>query len=439
MHDYRPRGTKRVDVPGKTLAIVAGRSCRAAHRMKIAYFVMKFPTPSQTFIEREMLGVVANGLEVEVHPCLDFRRADSLPPPPPGLTVVRAGPLWRVLAAMLAGTTFELVRRPALAVRGLRILLGHWPRHAEGWFMTVWGTLFALARAREFRRREVSWFHGAWATAPATVAAVLGELCGRPFSFGGHAYDLHRHGGDPLLAAKLGAARFVHTTTEANVRSLRERFPRARAEIVLARRGLPRMPPLPAPKADLRGREIRLLSVGRLVEKKGQRYQIDACRVLARRGRDFRLRIIGEGSLHAALAAQIAEAGLTGHIELLGERPSAEVEAAYAWADVFWHTGIVDSQGDRDGLPNVVPEAMAHGLPVISSAVGGAAEAVLDGHTGIIVDPMDVSALADAVERLGDDATLRQRLGEQGRAWVQENFLAEVNTRRLVRAFVGAE
>ena len=410
-------------------------------RMKIAYFVMKYPTPSQTFIEREMLGLAANGLQIEVHPGLDFRRAAGLPPPPEGLAVVRAGPLWRLLPSMLTGTIYELARRPALLARGIGLLVRHWPRHAEGWFMTVWGTLFALARAREFRRRQISVLHGAWATAPATAAAVLGELCGRPFSFGGHAYDLHRHGGDPLLAAKLAAARFVHTTTEANVRSLRTRFPRGRAEIVLARRGLRRMPPLPGPKedGDPAAREVRLLSVGRLVEKKGQRHQLDACRELARRGRRFRLRIIGEGPLRAALEAQAARSGLGERVELSGEQTPAEVEAAYAWADVFWHTGIVDSQGDRDGLPNVVPEAMAHGLPVISSAAGGAAEAMHDGQTGLIVDPTDAAALADAVERLAEDALLRQRLGDSGRVWVEANFLAEVNTRRLVRAFAEAD
>ena len=408
--------------------------------MKIAYFVMKYPTASQTFIEREMLELAANGLQIEVHPCLDFRRAADLPPPPAGLTVVRAGPCWRLLPAMLTGMIYELGRRPALLGRGIGLLVRHWPRHAEGWFMTVWGSLFALARAREFRRRGISVFHGAWATAPATAAAVLGELCGRPFSFGGHAYDLHRHGGDPLLAAKLAAARFVHTTTEANVQSLRTRFLHSRAEIVLARRGLRRLPPLPGPPVDgdPAGREVRLLSVGRLVEKKGQRHQIDACRALARRGRRFRLRIIGEGPLRPALEAQIARAGLGESVELPGERTPAEVEAAYAWADVFWHTGIVDSQGDRDGLPNVVPEAMAHGLPVISSAAGGAAEAVRDGETGLIVDPADAEVLANAVERLAGDAPLRERLGKNGRAWVEENFLAEVNTRRLVRAFAKA-
>ena len=408
--------------------------------MKIAYVVMKYPTLSQTFIEREMRALAAQGFEVEVHPCLDFRRPADLPPTPAELTVVRAGSRVGLLGAALVGAGRELTRRPALILMGLRLLWKYPPRHWEGAFHTVWGTAFALARAREFRRRGAAVIHGAWATAPATAAAVLGELCGRPFSFGGHAYDIHRHGGDPLLAPKLRHARFVHTTTQANVESLRARFPDRRAEIVLSRRGLPRLPQprTPPVRADGDLEEIRLLSVGRLVPKKGHVHQLAACRELARRGRRFRLRVIGGGPLEAELRGLAAGAGLADRIELAGERPPVEVEAAYDWADVFWHTGIVDAQGDRDGLPNVVPEAMAHGLPVISSAAGGAAEAVHDGETGLIADPADARELADAVERLADDAALRSRLGAAGRVWVEENFLSEVNIRRLARAFVDA-
>ena len=129
---------------------------------------------------------------------------------------------------------------------------------------------------------------------------------------------------------------------------------------------------------------------------------------------------------------------MSGGIELAGEREPREVTAAYAWADVFWHTGIVDSQGDRDGLPNVVPEALAHALPVISSAAGGAAEAIHDGQTGLLVDPHDTVGLADAIERLSRDPALCHRLGLGGRAWVEENFLAEKNTLILARAFDAA-
>ena len=95
--------------------------------MRIAYFVMRYPTPSQTFIEREMLGVAAHGVSVEVHPCWDFRRGAKSPP---GLTVVRAGTPWRLLARMAVGTMYELARRPALVGKGLRVLWRCWPRHA---------------------------------------------------------------------------------------------------------------------------------------------------------------------------------------------------------------------------------------------------------------------------------------------------------------------
>ncbi len=412
--------------------------------MRVVYFVMHYPSATQTFIEREMFALAGQGVRIEVRPIWDFRPAARVAVDlPPGMTIVRPGRPWRVLASMLTGTVRELIRRPALLLRGLRLLFGNLPRHTEGWFMTVWGTLTALSLAAGFRREGTpDVFHGTWATAPATTAVVLGELCGRPFSFGAHAYDLHRHGGDPFLAPKLRAARFVHTTTQANVDHLNTRFPGRRAPIVLARRGLGRETFRRAGEiasgrpAKTSGEEFHLLSVGRLVEKKGHVHQLDACAELARRGRRFRLRIIGEGPLRAELEARIAATGLGVSVRLDGELPPVEVWGAYAWADAFWHTGIVDAQGDRDGLPNVIPEAMACGLPVISSTAGGAGEAVLDGLTGLIVaDPSNAAALAAAVERLADDAGLRERLGAAGRAWVEENFLAEVNTRRLVEAF----
>ncbi len=407
----------------------------------VAYILMKYPTLSQTFIDREMRAVAAHGWRVEVHPCFDFRRPeDILEPVPPGLEVVRLTRRWRFFVDAARGAWREVRARPALLGQGARLLWVNLPKFAEGWFMTLWGTLFALARAEEFRRRGVSIIHGAWASHPATAAAVLAELCGKPFSFGAHAYDLHRHGGDPMLAPKLRAARFVHTTTAANVGDIQRRYPLRRAEIVLARRGLRVLPPLPAaPDPDaVKKRLFRLLSVGRLVEKKGHILQVDACWELARRGVAFELKIIGDGPLRASLQARIAAAGLAGSIELAGEREPREVTEAYAWADAFWHTGIVDSQGDRDGLPNVVPEALAHALPVISSAAGGAAEAIHDGETGLLVNPEDTLSLAAAVERLSRDPVLCRRLGLGGRAWVEENFLAGKNTLILARAFARA-
>jgi glycosyltransferase involved in cell wall biosynthesis len=336
---------------------------------------------------------------------------------------------------------FEACRQPRAVWAGWKEIAQHWPRHGEGWFMTIWGGIFALGCAADFRARAargdgVDWLHGAWATAPATAALALSRLLGIPFSFGAHAYDLYRHGGDPLLPLKLRHARFVHTTTLANVASIQTRFPDRTAEILLARRGLTELPPLTAERrdADIDPANLRLLSVGRLVAKKGHAFQLDLCAELHRRGVAARLRIIGEGPERSRLEGRIRELGLVPFITLAGAQSPEAVDRAYLDADIFLHTGIVDPEGDRDGLPNVVPEAMAHGLCVISSPGGGASEAIAHENTGLIADPRDATALSAAVLRLSGEAKLRTSLRINAHRWVAENFLAAANTAKLAVA-----
>ncbi|OAI43082.1 hypothetical protein AYO41_02845 [Verrucomicrobia bacterium SCGC AG-212-E04] len=393
--------------------------------------MMRHPLLTQTFIDREMRGVMGHGLEVEVHGLWDWGNRE--PEEPGGPRTVRHG-----FFGICARAMVEALQNPGLVWHGIRALGRHRPGFAEGWFMTIWGGVFALGTAAEFRARAaagqgVDWFHGAWATGPATAALALSALLGKPFSFGAHAYDLYRHGGDPLLPLKLQRARFVHTTTQANVESIRQRFPDPTAELILARRGLPELPSL-RPAAAIDPKNMRLLSVGRLVEKKGHVLQLNACAELKRRGIDARLRIIGEGPERARIEARIAALGLSQGVTLAGAMQPADVQRAYDEADIFLHTGIVDVEGDRDGLPNVIPEAMAHGLCVVSSPGGGAAEAVAHEGTGLIADPRDATALADAVVRLVGDSALRERMRANAHTWVAVNFLTATNTAKLAAA-----
>jgi colanic acid/amylovoran biosynthesis glycosyltransferase len=400
--------------------------------MKVAYFFLRFPVSTQTFLQREVAGVSAHGIPLDVHSLL------STPVPPTyqlplGVTLHPFKPL-RALSLLWA-LPRELAHRPDLLARGLHYLSRHVPDTAEKWFHTLWGATYAVCTAEKFRRSDITHFHGAWATAPATAAAILSHLTGRPFSFGAHAYDVYRHGGDPFLVPKLLAASFVHTTTEQNIRTFRTRLgSRAdRAHILLSRRGLDYLPPVidRAPKTN----DIHLLSVARLVEKKGHVHQIAACARLKARGIRFHLKIAGDGPLQAALQQQIDAAGLTADITLLGAQTIPQVRECYAWADIFWHTGIVDAEGDRDGLPNVIPEAFAFQLAVISCNEAGAAEAVHPEQTGLIVRDLASPALTDAVARLTRDPALRHRLGQSGRAWVNSNFLAVNNSKLIAEAF----
>jgi len=400
---------------------------------RVAYFTIRYPTLSQTFLQREVETLREQGIAVEVYPCWQW----GTQPVGESLFAAPTAPVYPLgppaLAAMPLAWMRESWRWRAEWKNAVRLLSSHRPQSFEGWFMTLWGTAYALQWAGRLRGNVPDHFHGAWATGPATIAALLGRRFGRPFSFGAHAYDVYRDGGDSLLDVKLRQATFVHTTTQQTEAHLLRRVPQAR--VILSRRGLPTLPEWRAPGAV--HAPIRILSVGRLVEKKGHHHQLAACAVLLRRGLPVHLRVVGGGPLETALREETKRLGLAGMVEFPGAQSAEAVAEHYRWADLFWHTGVVDAEGDRDGLPNVLPEAMAHGVPVISCREAGAMEAVSHDVTGWTVDIRNAEALADAVQRLCE-IPVRQRLAVAARHWVETNFVSATNTALLAHAFRAA-
>src|SRR5260370_10039263 len=173
-----------------------------------------------------------------------------------------------------------------------------------------------------------------------------------------------------------------------------------------------------------------IVAVGRLVEKKGCDDLIEACALLAARGRDFRCRIAGVGDLRAALQEHIERCRLQDHVKLIGPRPQNEIAREMQAAAVLAVPCIVAEDGDRDGLPNVVQEALALGTPVISTDVTGIPEVVRDGERGLLVPQHDPPALAGALERLLADPELRVRLAEKARRFMETEFDIHRNTAR---------
>ena len=402
----------------------------------VAYIFEYHPNLSQTFLKREITELMRQGLRAEVHSL--WRVHPNAPPSEPGSSLFPEFdklPIhyfrWWEAFGLIAALPRELRRDPALLRDGWRMLRRHRPVEFGNSMVNIWGTVFAVCRAHRFRQQRPDVVHGVWATGAATAAAILSRLCGIPYSVGTDGYDVYEHGGDQFLEPKLRGASFVQANFQANVAYLRQRVPEA--HVVLARRGLDRLPATvsrnrtPGP--------IRILSVGRLVSKKGHRHQLDACALLKRWGVPLEVRIIGDGELRRELQRPIKALELTDVVTLCGGQQHERVQEAYDWADIFWHTGIIDAQGNRDGLPNVIPEALAHQLPVICGPVAGATEAVTHEVTGLVVDVTDPVALAGAVKRLADDEPLRRRLGENGRRWVEENFLVSKNVAVLAQAF----
>lgn len=338
---------------------------------------------------------------------------------------------WRLLT-LLWMIPYEAARRPEV----LRQLLhGLFTRRAPSW-LNFWenmlGAGFACLFAGKFRKDPPALIHAAWGGAPATAAWLLWRLDGHRFSAAAHAYDIYEHGGDWWLNEKLTHAAFIHTSTEMGRRSLIERgMPAER--VVCVRRGLDRLPVF---KALRRTRApLHIVCVARLVEKKGLDHQLRIYAALRAAGVPFQAHIVGEGPLRADLEKLAGHLGVASQVAFTGHLPQHEVWTQLGWADVLLHTGVVAASGDRDGLPNVIPEAMSSGVLVVTSPAAATTEAITHGVTGLVA-PVDQPAdWVSALRRLATDNTFAENLRAAARGWVEENFDAHKNAGRVLAKF----
>ena len=252
-----------------------------------------------------------------------------------------------------------------------------------------------------------------------------------PYSVTAHASDIYVS--PLLLRTKLAGADFVATCTGYNQTHLVEAVPEAAGKIALAYHGLEleHYDPSTRTPAIL----PTLLAVGQLREKKGLAYLLDACRELTDRGVRFQCEIIGEGPQRAELERKMRELGLEKAVALRGARSHDEVIEAYRRAWLFVLPCVISEDGDRDGIPNVILEAMAMGLPVVSTRHSGIPEVVEHEATGLLVPPADAAALADALVRVLEDRREAHEMGEHGRTFVLDRFDAERNVRALRERF----
>ena len=228
------------------------------------------------------------------------------------------------------------------------------------------GAGFTACFVHRFRRDPPDLVYAAWTGGPATAAWLLWRLTGIPYGTGAHAYDLYEHGGDWWLMEKVALARFVHTSTEMGRRTLLERG----ADAAKVDRHPPRTRRLSRIEAAAQPRAGRCgWSAWRgWCRRKGCRHSSESTRRCARRGWSFRGAHRGRWRTARRAGARDRALGLARQVAFTGEVPPAEVWEHLRWADVLLHTGVVAATGDRDGLPNVIPEAMAAGTLVVTSA-----------------------------------------------------------------------
>lgn len=390
----------------------------------IAYLFTTFPKPTETFLQREIIAMRAHGVSMRLYSLWGgggtFR----------GAPVMRFNK-WRLLTLFWM-IPYESWRRPEVL---RQVLYGLFTRRPPSW-LNFWenmlGAGFACLFAREFRRNRPALIHAAWGGAPATAAWLLWRLDEHRFSAAAHAYDIYEHGGDWWLRDKLEHAAFIHTSTEMGREALVVHGVPAE-KIVCIRRGLDQLPALKPLRANRRS--LRLLCIARLVEKKGLHHQMRVYAALRTAGVEFTARIVGDGPLRQELETLAGRLGVADSVAFAGHLSQQEVWTQLAWADVLLHTGVIAASGDRDGLPNVIPEAMSCGVLVITSPVAATTEAIADGLTGLVAPVETASAWVEALRRLSGDDNLANRLRSAARQWVEENFDAHKNAARLLNQF----
>lgn len=260
--------------------------------------------------------------------------------------------------------------------------------------------------------RQISGFHAYFAHFPTDVAMLVSQRLDVPFGFSAHAKDV-RKVTQAALAERVGKAAYVVTCNSDTAQEIRNVG--GRPHVLPHGVNLAHFQAQPLPVFPM----FRLLAVGRLVEKKGFETLIQAARQLTI---PFQLRIVGDGPLHSRLIAAIHEAGLVGKVALCGSMTHTALAAEYANAHLVVVPSVVDSSGDRDGLPNVVLEAMAAGRAVVASKVAAIASAVEPGVNGFLLPPGDVDALARALNILAQRPALLAELGRNARRLAEQKF-----------------
>ncbi len=421
---------------------------------QVAYIIKGFPRLSETFISNEILLLEKMGTPLKLfsikQPAEDLEQdsvskiRSDLEYLPPVTSLSNTWLLswlkqnlpayWRSHVRLASRVPFRYLWTLACALwMSLRYRDGFFSKPKKVFIKEFIQAGYIAHRVEDSGR--IRHYHAHFCHGATTIAMFVSRLTGLPFSFTAHAKDIYQDNQNPgnLLNLKIQAASFVATCTRANETYLE--WLGRETKIHKIYHGIDvdffRLADKPYRRPD-----PIILSIGRFVEKKGFDYLLEACSMLARKGFQFSCRIIGEsGDQYHALLGQIRGLGLEGCVVLEGPKAHHELLPIYQQSTLFVLPCRIVEDGDRDGIPNVLVEAMACGLPVVSTEVSGIPELIENEQNGLLVKQQDSELLAFAMERLLTNKMLSTRLSRNARKTVCERFNSAKTTLQLQDLF----
>ncbi len=404
---------------------------------KIGFLISQFPEMHETFILREFTALKKKEINFYIY-SLKKCKDKIIHPEAKNLL----GQTYYASNLEFSSFLYWLKKKPRVLCKILyfKVLRNLWP--AEKFLKTSCVFLKSLYFARLMHKHNIHHLHAHWATMPTTGAEIINELLGIPFSFTAHAWDIYLSTKIDL-GEKLKKATFAVTCTQANKNYL-DNIQRNKLEVNYHGLDIKKFNftedsisiPSPIHLDNVNKNKVKIiLAIGRLVEQKGFEYLIKACDILNRKNVNFQCILVGEGPLRKELENLRNKLGLKQYIQMPGSVDQEQIKKYFKKTAVFVVPSVIARNGDRDGIPNVLLEALAMGAPVIATKVSGIPEVIIHNKTGILVEPRNESALSTAISRMLIGQFPADNFRQNGRKMVIKKFDIDKNVEALISIF----
>ena len=404
--------------------------------IRVGYVLKRYPRYSETFVVNEILAHEAVGLDIDIfalRPTNDSHFQNIIAKVRASVTHIhkpiqgRVSDSLNTLSPNAASYFWAELQEISLVIpdfwRKLAFAAGE---RASTVYQAAW-------LAREVGLRQITHLHAHFGSVATSVTRLAAHFADVPYTFTAHAKDIFHNSVDPEdMRRKIRDSAAVVTVSNYNRQYLRQVYGSVADGVQRIYNGLDLNQ---FAYASPRNRPAQIISVGRLVEKKGLSILIDACALLKQWGCDFQCQIVGTGELESKLKAQIEALGLVDQVCLVGARPQNEVFELVQQAAVFAAPYIIGKDGNRDGLPTVLLEAMALGTPCVGTDVTGIPELIRHEQTGLIVPQENPNALALALQKLLENSSLRVKFATEARKLMESEFDIHANATSLRQLF----